>query len=271
METVQSSDNIRNPTKTSVWPDNDNRPRLDGQALSMGRSVFPDGATARIYQPCRSAMTSAKPRKDWRLVFERRTAPFIEPLMGYTGGRDTLTQVELNFPTLEAAIRYAERQGLNYVVQAAPPASQAKIRSQHVSQEKQAFSDVVLQRLRLAWLQASHGYGTGIQAGHIQTALSEPETFYTSPMEVVDDPVEVVDDPVLAPDEKRAVLKNWAWNEYLIDLATAEGMPENARPVAIGRGRTRLAGLGSPKPGLPDQDQPGALPDSRMMRQEGTH
>ncbi|AZV17856.1 MAG: hypothetical protein E5Y74_04175 [Mesorhizobium sp.] len=45
------------------------------------------------------------------------------------------------------------------------------------------------------------------------------------------DPIEVVDDPVLAPDEKRAVLKNWAWNEYLIDLATAEGMPENARPT----------------------------------------
>ncbi|MES0005546.1 ETC complex I subunit [Mesorhizobium sp. M0062] len=225
METVQSSDN-RNLTKTSVRPDNDNRPRLDGPALSMGRSVFPDGATARIYQPCRSAMTSAKPHRDWRLVFERRTAPFIEPLMGYTGGGDTLTQVELNFPTLEAAIRYAERQGLNYVVQAAPPASPAKIRRQHVSEEKQAFSDLVWQRLRLAWLQASHGYGAGAQAAHIQTALSEPETFYASPMEVVDD-------PVLAPDEKRAVLKNWAWNEYLIDLATAEGMPENARPSRL--------------------------------------
>ncbi|MER9644924.1 MULTISPECIES: NADH dehydrogenase ubiquinone Fe-S protein 4 [unclassified Mesorhizobium] len=225
METVHSSD-IRNPTRTSVRPDNDNRPRLDEPALSMGRSLFPDGATARIYQPCRSAMTSAKPRKDWRLVFEPRTAPFIEPLMGYTGGRDTLTQLELNFPTLEAAIRYAERQGLNYVLQAAPPASQAKVRSQHVLEEKQAFSDVVWQRLQLAWLQASHGYGAGAQAAHIQTVLSEPDTFHTSPMEVVDD-------PVLSPDEKRALLKNWAWNEYLIDLATAEGMPENARPTRL--------------------------------------
>ncbi|EUB99944.1 ETC complex I subunit conserved region [Rhizobium sp. CF080] len=32
--------------------------------------------------------------------------------MGYTGGTDTLTQVELEFPTLRSAIRYAERQGL---------------------------------------------------------------------------------------------------------------------------------------------------------------
>ncbi|MBZ9775499.1 NADH dehydrogenase ubiquinone Fe-S protein 4 [Mesorhizobium sp. CO1-1-8] len=225
METVQRSD-IRNPTRTSVRPDNDNRPRFDEPALSMGRSVFPDGGTARIYQPCRSAMTSAKPRKHWRLVFEPRTAPFIEPLMGYTGGRDTLTQVRLDFPTLEMAIRYAERQGLNYLVQAPSSGSQAKVSSRQASEEKHAFCDVVWQRLQLAWVQASHNYCAGAQAAHMQTALSEPETFYASPMEVVDD-------PVLAPDEKRAVLKNWAWNEYLIDLATAEGMPETSRPTRL--------------------------------------
>ncbi|RUY26019.1 ETC complex I subunit [Mesorhizobium sp. M7A.F.Ca.US.001.04.1.1] len=225
METVQSSD-IRSPTRTSGRPDNDNRSRVDEPALSMGRSVFPDGVTGRIYQPCRSAMTSAKPRKDWRLIFEPRTAPFIEPLMGYTGGRDTLTQVRLDFPTLEAAIRYAERQGLSYVVQAPSSGSQAKVSNRQASEERHAFSDVVWQRLQLAWLQVSHNYGAGAQAAHIQTALSEPETFYACPMEVVDD-------PVLAPDEKRAVLKNWAWNEYLIDLATAEGMPENARPTRL--------------------------------------
>ena len=71
---------------------------------------------ARIYRPGRSVTTSARTGSAWRLTFERRTAPFIEPLMGYTGGRDTLTQVELSFPTLESAIGYAERQGLNYVV-----------------------------------------------------------------------------------------------------------------------------------------------------------
>ncbi len=87
-----------------------------------------------------------------------------------------------------------------------------------------------------AWLQASHGYGAGAQAAHIQTALSEPETFYASPMEVVYD-------PVLAPGEKRAVLKNWAWNEYLIDLATAEGMPENARPSRLDEAELALLAL----------------------------
>jgi hypothetical protein len=95
------------PVIENLGPANDNRTR----ALSFGRSEFPRDAVARIYKPYRSIMTSggrARP-KGWRLVFERRTAPVIEPLMGYTGSGDTLTQVELNFPTLQAAANYAER------------------------------------------------------------------------------------------------------------------------------------------------------------------
>ncbi|MEQ1954975.1 NADH dehydrogenase ubiquinone Fe-S protein 4 [Mesorhizobium yinganensis] len=100
---------------TPARPGNDNRP-ASFRALSFGRSVFPEGTVARIYRPGRSVTTSARTRSTWRLTFEHRTAPFIEPLMGYTCGRDTLTQVELSFPTLESAVGYAERQGLNYVV-----------------------------------------------------------------------------------------------------------------------------------------------------------
>jgi len=82
--------------------------------------TFPEDAHARIHRPARSATTSGKARtKDWVLRFERRTPPIIEPLMGWTGGDDTLTQVELRFPTLEAAIAYAERQGLAYRVEGA--------------------------------------------------------------------------------------------------------------------------------------------------------
>ncbi|MER8929824.1 hypothetical protein NKI34_29285 [Mesorhizobium sp. M0700] len=45
--------------------------------------------------------------------------------------------------------------------------------------------------------------------------------------------MDVVVDPRLTADEKRAIVRNWAWNEYLVDLATAEGMPENARPTRL--------------------------------------
>lgn len=98
----------------TVIPANDNSRRRSG----AGRSFFPADAVVRIVRPSRSAMTSGRARtRGWRLVFEPRTKPFIEPLMGYTGSTDTLPQVELSFPTLESAIAYAERQGLAYVVQ----------------------------------------------------------------------------------------------------------------------------------------------------------
>ncbi|TIR22565.1 MAG: ETC complex I subunit, partial [Mesorhizobium sp.] len=29
------------------------------------------------------------------------------------------------------------------------------------------------------------------------------------------------------------ILRNWAWTEYLVDLATGEGMPENERPARL--------------------------------------
>jgi hypothetical protein len=81
-------------------------------------SIFPDDAAAIIYRPARSAMTSGKANtRHWKLRFDRRTPPFIEPLMGWTGGDDPLAQVELTFPTRDAAVAYAERQGLTFTVQ----------------------------------------------------------------------------------------------------------------------------------------------------------
>ncbi|RWM87838.1 MAG: ETC complex I subunit [Mesorhizobium sp.] len=193
--------------------------------LSFGRSEFPRDAVARIYKPCRSVMTSGRARpKGWRLVFERRAAPVIEPLMGYTAGGDTLTQVELDFPTLQAAIDYAERQGLAYVVQGNSAAATPGRPSSDAEKGLQAGADVVWNRLQLAWLQSS--YGAVSQASHYGLALADPEALYASPMDVVAD-------PLLNVEEKRSILRNWAWNEYLVDLATGEGMPENQRPARL--------------------------------------
>lgn len=79
-------------------------------------------ALARIFRPSHSVMTSARVTcRPWRLVFERRTPPVIDHLMGYCGGGDTLTQVQLDFPTRQAAVAFAERQELDYVVHTDPP------------------------------------------------------------------------------------------------------------------------------------------------------
>ena len=85
------------------------------------RSIFPADAQATIYKTAPSPMTSGRTRAErWTLRFERRSAPYIEPLMGWTGDDDTLAQIELSFPSAEAAIAYARRQGLQYTVQGLP-------------------------------------------------------------------------------------------------------------------------------------------------------
>ncbi|MBY3246331.1 ETC complex I subunit [Rhizobium laguerreae] len=220
-ETHNRETHKTNTAVSDSWPANDNQRK----PLSFGRSVFPEGAVARIFKPSRSAMTSGTPRRQgWRLVFERRGAPLIEPLMGYTGCTDTLTQVELEFPTLESAIRYAERQGLTYTVQRQmSKAAAAKQRtSRRTHRLTHVFSDPTLQRLSIA-LQES--YGQTPDAASLQNDLSDPATWPS--------PADVVRDRTLTPQAKRTILMNWAWTEYLIDRAINEGMSENDRPSRL--------------------------------------
>ncbi|MBZ9764234.1 ETC complex I subunit [Mesorhizobium sp. CA8] len=216
-EYVRQTQNIGTTYATATRPSNDNR----RAPLAMGRSLFPQDAVARIDKPSRSVMTSGRVRtKGWRLTFERRAAPFIEPLMGWTGGGDTLTQIELNFPTRESAIRYAERQGLRYTVQCADAAADRKRRA---TGSAHAFSDATLKKLGLEELQES--YGHAIDGSANRSDPSGPETWAS--------PMEVVRDRALPLEAKRSILINWAWTEYLIDQATNEGMPENNRPSRL--------------------------------------
>jgi hypothetical protein len=197
----------------------------------MGRSLFPEDAVARIYKPSRSVMTSGKARtKGWRLTFERRTAPFIEPLMGWTGGDDTLAQVELSFPTRESAVRYAERQGLRYTLQ---PADGATDRERRVTGSARAFSDATLQKLGLKDLQES--YGNAMDGAADRNDPAGPETWGS--------PMDVVRDRALSLDARRSILINWAFTEYLIDQATNEDMPENNRPSRLGAVEQALLAL----------------------------
>jgi ETC complex I subunit conserved region len=78
---------------------------------------------ARIYQREKNAMQSGRARVgEWVLEFEsgRRKRP--DPLTGWAGGAETVEQVRLTFPTLEAAMAYAVREGIDaHVVPAAQP------------------------------------------------------------------------------------------------------------------------------------------------------
>ena len=72
---------------------------------------------ARIYQPAKTAMQSgAAKTKGWVLEFVAESAREVDPLMGWTSSSDTQSQVRLQFESKEAALDYAEDQGISATV-----------------------------------------------------------------------------------------------------------------------------------------------------------
>jgi hypothetical protein len=83
---------------------------------------------ARIYQRYRNGMQASRAATDeWVLEFESQAARRPDPLTGWSGGADTQNQVQILFPTLEAAKAYAEREGVDVHI---VPASTRKLRIQ---------------------------------------------------------------------------------------------------------------------------------------------
>ncbi|PKP92564.1 MAG: ETC complex I subunit [Alphaproteobacteria bacterium HGW-Alphaproteobacteria-16] len=85
-------------------------------------------ASARIYQRPKNAMQSGRALTDrWVLEFDPAEQQRPDPLTGWAGSGDTRNQLRLNFPTLEAAQDYAEREGIAFHV---VPAPQRKLKLQ---------------------------------------------------------------------------------------------------------------------------------------------
>src|SRR5258708_6901135 len=165
------------------WTERDDAPRT-----ALTRSVFPDDALAVIYKPARSAMTSGNARsRDWKLRFEPRSRPLIEPLMGWTGCDDTLSQIELTFPSAAAAVAYVRRQGLRYLLQGADspvtrPGSNAKVANTNSSSPDIRTSDVW--PWRLEWVELTLGLW-GIHNKSVP--VLGHATYSASPQDVLDD------------------------------------------------------------------------------------
>jgi hypothetical protein len=71
----------------------------------------------RIYRPAKNAMQSGRAAtRRWVLDYEPATPREPDPLMGWSSARDTLNEVKLRFHTLEEAIAFATKRGLDYVV-----------------------------------------------------------------------------------------------------------------------------------------------------------
>jgi hypothetical protein len=55
--------------------------------------------------------------------------------------------------------------------------------------------------------------------------LPDLDRAFINPASVFGSPDDVVRHPLLTIDSKREILGRWLWDEYLLDLAHAEGMP----------------------------------------------
>ena len=74
-------------------------------------------ARARIYRPAKNAMQSGTARtRRWVLDYELPTPRIPDPLMGWSSAGDTLNELQLHFRTLDEAIAYATKKGLDYIV-----------------------------------------------------------------------------------------------------------------------------------------------------------
>lgn len=74
------------------------------------------GRVATIEKPPQHAMTSGTYKfRHWRISFDYQDG-WTNHLMGWTSSADSLSQLNLKFETKEDAIKFCERQGIEYVV-----------------------------------------------------------------------------------------------------------------------------------------------------------
>ena len=72
---------------------------------------------AKIYKPSKTAMQSGRSKfNKWVLKFNNNRNQKKDSLMGWNGGSNTNSQIELKFDTKEGAIKYAKRNDIEYVV-----------------------------------------------------------------------------------------------------------------------------------------------------------
>jgi ETC complex I subunit conserved region len=73
-------------------------------------------ARARISKPAKNAMQSGARARKWVLAYEPATRRQAESLMGWISAEDTLNEVQLHFETMDEAVAFAAKNGLDYTV-----------------------------------------------------------------------------------------------------------------------------------------------------------
>ena len=72
---------------------------------------------AKIYKPAKTAMQSGRAKYNkWILKISDSKNQTKDTMMGWNGGSDTRSQIQLQFKTKEDAINYAKSNDLDYEV-----------------------------------------------------------------------------------------------------------------------------------------------------------
>ena len=72
---------------------------------------------AKIYKPSKTAMQSGRSKfNKWILKISDSKNQIKDTMMGWNGGSNTLSQIQLNFKSKEEAIRYAKSNNIDYEV-----------------------------------------------------------------------------------------------------------------------------------------------------------
>jgi hypothetical protein len=142
--------------------------------------------------------------------------------MGWTADDDPLAQVELRFGSCEAAVAYAERQGLAYRVR--EPIAATRIQREHARKEarQREAAELYMTAAALGWMDAQYGVAAGGRRPDLDQALVDPPSVFASPFEVVHD-------PGLPLEDKREILRRWAWDEWLMEVEAGEP-PATGKP-----------------------------------------
>jgi NADH dehydrogenase ubiquinone Fe-S protein 4 len=88
-------------------------------------------ARARIFRPAKTAMQSGTRNSKWVLAYELETRRQPDPLMGWASAEDTLNEIRLHFETMEEAVGFATKNGLDYTV----------ITPQHSTEKPKSYAD----------------------------------------------------------------------------------------------------------------------------------
>ena len=76
---------------------------------------------ARIFQKPKNAMQSGRAgTQRWMLEYAPAEARKADPLMGWAGSGDTQRQLRLGFASREAAVAYAEKNGIEVEIMPTP-------------------------------------------------------------------------------------------------------------------------------------------------------